>query len=462
MSKKNVVFLCQTCGFENSKWLGQCPSCGEWNSFVEFNPSAGKKRQGSSSLGQNLAALIDGRSKKVSEIKEGIEGGRSSVGLKEFDRVLGGGLVEGSLVLIGGEPGVGKSTMLSQVAASFSKISHSSVLYISGEESENQIANRLRRLKIEHEEVYLLHETYWQEMQKEIERLSPKLVIIDSIQTTVSTENQSPPGSISQTREVTFEILNFLKPRGISGFIVGHITKEGSIAGPKVLEHMVDTVLVFEGDQFGQYRLLRSIKNRFGNTHEVGIFEMGELGLNEVDKPSQLFLDPHLEGSFGRAITCLLEGSRCLFVEVQALVVENKFVNGRRTTQGFDSNRLAMLIAVVEKYCNIPLGQFDIYVNIIGGLKITGRETDLAVVAAILSSYFGVGISPEFVFLGEVGLTGEVRSVSRMEQRVKELRQLSYKRLYTSDRSIKDFKKTSDLTYHGLKVAREILPLFQK
>jgi len=286
--------------------------------------------------------------------------------------------------------------------------------------------------------------------------MRPECVVIDSIQTTVSGDLQSPPGTVSQIREVTYELMNYVKANGVTCFIIGHITKDGAIAGPKILEHMVDTVIYFEGDQFGHYRLLRSIKNRFGNTNEVGIFEMSDRGLLEVNNPSQYFLDERLSGSYGRSLTCILEGSRCLFVEIQALVVENKFGNGRRTTQGIDQNRLSMLVAVIEKYFGIPLGLNDIYLNVVGGIRLDSRESDLSVIASLLSSFRGNPIADDTVFIGEIGLTGEVRSVPRIEQRLKEISQLNYKRVITSYKAAKQFEGKFSVEILGIRRAQEI------
>jgi DNA repair protein RadA/Sms len=330
------------------------------------------------------------------------------------------------------------------------------VLYVSGEESVSQVADRAKRLEVNANSFYIYNETNWQKVLEQIHKLKPKFLVIDSIQTTTSSEIDSAPGTASQIREVTYELMNNVKSSGITCFVIGHITKEGSIAGPKILEHMVDTVIYFEGDQFGQYRILRAIKNRFGNTNEVGIFEMKENGLQEVKNPSQFFLDEELEGAFGRSLTCILEGSRSLFVEIQALVVENKFGNGRRTTQGVDNNRLAMMVAVIEKYFGIPLGFNDIYLNVVGGMKLSSRESDLSIIASLISSYRLKPIDPNTVFVGEVGLTGEVRSVPMMEARIKEMAQLNYKRVITSEKTSRELKGKFKIDLVGIRSAKEI------
>ncbi len=451
MAKKKTSFICQNCNYESPKWLGKCPECDEWNTLEESEPITGAK----SSLSRRASSSKN--PKTISEITEQIIE-RTATGINEFDRVVGGGLVPGSLSLIGGQPGIGKSTLLLEVMSRLSKnYSSKKILYVSGEESESQIAGRAKRLGVTSENLLILNETSWQNILEIIQGEKPSFVVIDSIQTTVSQEIQSAPGTVSQIREVTYELMNHVKSKGITCFIVGHITKEGSIAGPKILEHMVDTVIYFEGDQFGQYRILRAIKNRFGNTNEVGIFEMEEVGLKEVPNPSQYFLDDQLEDSFGRSLTCILEGTRPLFIEIQALVVENKFGNGRRTTQGIDQNRLSMMVAIIEKYFEIPLSYNDIYLNVVGGFKLTSRESDLSIIASLLSSYKGKSINISEIFLGEVGLTGEVRSVPMIESRLKEIEQLNYKVVYTSHKVAEKYKaKFKKLKIIGLRRANDL------
>jgi DNA repair protein RadA/Sms len=452
MAKKKSTYICQNCNYESPKWLGKCPDCNEWNTLEELNLTSTSATTKSYQGTKNLKSP-----KTIDEIAEQILE-RTKTGIHEFDRVVGGGLVPGSLSLIGGQPGIGKSTLLLDVMAKISQnSSQNKILYISGEESESQIASRAKRLGVNSTNLLILNETSWQNILSIINKEKPSFLVIDSIQTTVSHDIQSAPGTISQIREVTYELMNHVKSKGITCFIVGHITKEGNIAGPKILEHMVDTVIYFEGDQFGNYRILRAIKNRFGNTNEVGIFEMQEEGLKEVSNPGQYFLDNQLEDSFGRSLTCILEGTRPLFIEIQALVVENKFGNGRRITQGVDQNRLSMMVAIIEKYFEIPLSYNDIYLNVVGGFKLTTRESDLSIIASLVSSYKGKSIATDIVFLGEVGLTGEIRSVPMIEARLKEIQQLNYKMVYTSEKIATKYKqKFEKLKIIGLKRANEL------
>ncbi len=452
MAKKKTLFICQNCNYESPKWLGKCPDCDEWNTLEESAPIT----SGNGSLIRKNQSNAKSP-KTISEIAEQTIV-RTATKINEFDRVVGGGLVPGSLSLIGGQPGIGKSTLLLEVMSRLSRnYPDKKILYVSGEESESQIAGRAKRLGVDSENLLILNETSWQNILEHIQREKPTFVVIDSIQTTVSQEIQSAPGTVSQIREVTYELMNHVKSKGITCFIVGHITKDGNIAGPKILEHMVDTVIYFEGDQFGQYRILRAIKNRFGNTNEVGIFEMEEVGLREVPNPSQYFLMDQLEDSFGRSLTCILEGTRPLFIEIQALVVENKFGNGRRTTQGIDQNRLSMMVAIIEKYFEFPLSYNDIYLNVVGGFKLTSRESDLSIIASLLSSYKAKSIATGEIFLGEVGLTGEVRSVPMIESRLKEIEQLNYKVVYTSKKVAEKYgSKFKKLKIIGLKRASDL------
>lgn len=452
MAKLKTVFTCQSCSYQAPKWLGRCPECGTWNSFEEGEavPKATAKAvaRGASSVLSTPKTISKIELKKYA---------RLNTGWNEFDRVVGGGITRGSLTLIGGEPGIGKSTLLMEVCGALLEEKQvDKILYVSGEESESQIAERSKRLGVKSEEFYIFHETRWERVLEAIKDIKPDFLVVDSIQTTVSGQLDSPAGTMTQIREVTYELMNQTKAQGLTCFIIGHVTKEGSIAGPKILEHMVDTVIYFEGDQYGQYRLLRSMKNRFGNTNEIGIFEMRESGLHEVANPSQYFLDQSLPDSFGRSLTCILEGTRALFVEIQALVVENKFANGRRVTQGMDSNRVALLVAVIDKYVGIPLSYNDIYVNVVGGLKLSGRESDLAVVASLLSSFYAKAIPQDTLFLGEVGLTGEVRSVPMMESRLREAAQMNYKRVITSERAAKEYAGKFKIEVKGLKRASDL------
>lgn len=450
MAKIKSVYTCQTCSYTSPKWLGRCPDCQTWNSFEE-----GIQESKAAPLKPNVPG---GQSspKTISNIN--VEKfPRFNTGTKEFDRVMGGGITRGSLTLIGGEPGIGKSTILMEVCGMLlEKEQVKKILYVSGEESESQIAQRSKRLGITSESFYIFHETRWERVLEALKDIKPDFLVIDSIQTTVSGQLDSPAGTLSQIREVTYELMNQAKSLGLTCFVIGHVTKEGSIAGPKILEHMVDTVVYFEGDQHGQYRILRSIKNRFGNTNEIGIFEMSESGLREVENPSQYFLDQSLTESFGRSLSCIMEGSRVLFVEIQALVVENKFGTGRRVSQGLDNNRVALLVAVIDKYVGIPLSYNDIYVNIVGGLKLQGREADLSVVASLLSSYYSKPIPQDILFLGEVGLTGEVRSIPMMEARIKEAAQMNYKKIISSMRAAKEYKGKVGIEVVGISKASDL------
>jgi len=453
MAKDKIKFTCTNCGHETAKWLGKCPECNEWNSFEE---EVVNKQSVQRSVQNRRSNIEKDSPKKISEIEQS-SFVRYHTTINEFDRVLGNGITKSSITLLGGEPGIGKSTLLMEVCLKLSlNYKDKKILYVSGEESNSQIAERSRRLGINEGNFYILNETCWQDILEHIKKLKPSFLVVDSIQTTISSEIQSAAGTVSQVREVTYELMNYAKATDLTCFVVGHVTKEGSIAGPKILEHMVDTVIYFEGDQFGQYRMLRVIKNRFGNTNEVGIFEMQENGLKEVKNPSQYFLESSLKDAYGRAITCVLEGNRPIFVEIQALVVENKYGNGRRTTQGLDNNRLSLLVAVIDKYFEIPLSFNDIYVNVVGGLKLSTRESDLAILGALLSSYKAKKIKDEIILIGEVGLTGEVRSVPMIESRIKELVQLNYKKVILSKKSARGLKDKFKIELIGIEKATEL------
>lgn len=458
MAKIKSTFTCQECGYQSAKWLGKCPDCNQWNSFSEEEILKPVSTKGA----PKSIAGRESKPKTISQVEvEKVERYETSIG--EFDRVMGGGVTIGSLTLIGGEPGIGKSTLLMEVCGKLlGNYKSERILYVSGEESESQVAQRSKRLGVNNDNFYIYNETNWQNILQQVKELKPKFLVLDSIQTTHSNQVDSAAGTLTQIREVTYELMNYAKSYDLTCFIIGHVTKEGQIAGPKVLEHMVDTVIYFEGDQMGQYRMLRVMKNRFGNTNEVGIFEMQEKGLIEIKNPSQYFLEQSLDGSYGRTLTCILEGTRSLFVEIQALVVENKFNQGRRTTQGLDSNRVALLVAVIDKYLGIPLSYNDIYVNVVGGIKLTTRENDLSVIASLLSSYHAAPVPSDTIFLGEVGLTGEVRSVPMMETRLKEIAQMSYKRVITSKRAAADFKGKYKIELVGIEKASELNKLLFK
>ncbi len=421
MAKAKVTaFFCSSCGHESSKWVGQCPGCREWNTMVEApverkSPAAKSVRIGVSIEPVKLEAV------------DTADDARISTGMDELDRVLGGGIVGGSLILVGGDPGIGKSTILLQVCRNLAADGRS-VLYISGEESLRQIKLRANRMGEFTGELKFLCETSLRTIEDILERNRPEIVVIDSIQTMYSEDGTSAPGSVSQVREATTLLMNLAKGYGISIFIVGHVTKEGVVAGPRVLEHMVDTVLYFEGDRSATYRILRGVKNRFGSTNEIGVFEMTQTGLAEVTNPSEFMLNGKPEDASGSVVACLMEGTRPILLEVQALVCRSNFGMPRRTAAGADYNRVNLLMAVLEKRAGIHLGDQDAYVNIAGGMRISEPAIDLAIVMALASSFRNSCIDEKTVIFGEVGLAGEVRSVSAAEQRVREAAKLGFRR----------------------------------
>lgn len=431
MAKSKSAYFCQSCGYESPKWLGQCPSCKQWNSLVEevVEKASSRVPEWRSSTTAGSTAK---RAKKAAIIHEIVysEEQRIYTPDKEFNRVLGGGIVPGSLVLIGGEPGIGKSTLMLQLALS---IPHIKVLYISGEESEQQIKMRAERLS-QHSTAncFILTETSTQNIFKQMESLEPNLVVIDSIQTLHSSQIESAPGSVSQVRECTAELLRYAKETNTPVFIVGHITKDGSIAGPKVLEHMVDTVLQFEGDRHHVYRILRAVKNRFGSSSELGIYEMQGSGLREVSNPSEIMISQRDSPTSGVAIAGMLEGVRPLMIEVQALVSNSAFGTPQRSSTGFDTKRLNMLLAVLEKRFGFRLSAQDVFLNIAGGLRVEDPAIDLAVVAALISSQQDMPLSNTIAFAGEVGLSGEIRAVNRIEQRISEAEKLGFEGIFIS------------------------------
>ena len=417
---KKAGYFCKECGFESPKWLGQCPACKEWNTFVE-EPAASNKTSSGSSM-----RSLKGRAepKRLKEIDSAAEA-RLSSGIGELDRVLGGGIVPGSLVLVGGDPGIGKSTLLLQVCRNLAA-QKEKVLYISGEESLRQIKLRAERLGEFSDDLSLLCETDLGSIRETMEEQKPRIAVIDSIQTMYDEEIASAPGSVSQVRESTNVLMQIAKGLGIMIFIVGHVTKEGSVAGPRVLEHMVDTVLYFEGDRFASYRILRAVKNRFGSTNEIGVFEMKQDGLSEVKNPSEYMLDGKPTGTSGSVVTCAMEGTRPLLVEVQALVCRSNFGLPRRTAVGTDFNRVNLLMAVLEKKAGLHLSESDAYVNIAGGIRMNEPAIDLGIVLAVVSSFRDVVIPDSMLAFGEVGLSGEVRSVSMAGQRVAEAKKLGF------------------------------------
>jgi DNA repair protein RadA/Sms len=416
MAKNKTVFFCKECGFESAKWLGQCPGCKQWDTFTE-EPVAKKSK---TPAGLKIAKEPE----LLSNIKAESEL-RMASGIEELDRVLGGGIVQGSLVLVGGDPGIGKSTLLLQMCREIVN-KDLKVLYISGEESLSQIKMRAERLGVFHGELLLLCETDLDLIEDAIHKYKPYVVIIDSIQTMFKEEVTSAPGSVSQVREATGTLMRIAKGTGTSIFIIGHVTKEGVVAGPRVLEHMVDTVLYFEGDNYAAYRVLRAVKNRFGSTNEIGVFEMQGSGLVEVKNPSEFMLKGRPEGEPGSVVASSIEGSRPILVEVQGLVSRTNFNMPRRTAAGTDYNRVNLLMAVLEKRAGIQLSDCDAYVNVAGGMRITEPALDLAIVTALLSSYKNVGLDHRTVLFGEVGLTGEIRAVNMAEQRVIEASKMGF------------------------------------
>ncbi|MFN5879227.1 MAG: DNA repair protein RadA [Flavobacteriales bacterium] len=423
MAKVKSAYFCQNCGCETPKWLGKCPSCAEWNTFVE------------EIIEKNIPSVVafstSTRNAKPQAIHtiENQEHVRISLKDKELNRVLGGGLVPGSLILFGGEPGIGKSTLLLQMAIEEKKLK---VLYVSGEESEQQIKMRAERIGLENQQCYILTETNIQNIFTQAEGIQPELLIIDSIQTLYSSQIESSPGSISQVRECTAQLLRYAKQTGVPVFLIGHITKEGSLAGPKVLEHMVDAVLQFEGDRNHVYRLLRSIKNRFGSTNELGIYEMLGSGLRQVENPSEILITNTDSSLSGISIAATLEGMRPMLIEVQALVSTAAYGTPQRSSTGFDSKRLNMLLAVMEKRCGFKLGAKDVFLNIAGGIKVDDPAIDLAVVAAVLSSNADLPIEKNIALSAEVGLSGEVRPVNRIDQRISEAEKLGFEKIIIS------------------------------
>lgn len=422
MAKRKTKFMCNSCGYESAKWMGRCPGCGEWNTMVEELEivSKGPKRsfQHSTGVAQKATPIIS---------VETVEEPRVETELMELNRVLGGGIVPGSLVLIGGDPGIGKSTLLLQVSALLANKGER-VLYISGEESIRQTKLRAERLGVTSAELYIYSETNLELINETIESVEPSFVIVDSIQTVHHPEVTSAPGSVSQVRECTAELMRIAKTKNIAIFLVGHVTKEGQIAGPRLLEHMVDTVLYFEGERHHTYRILRSQKNRFGSTNEIAIFEMVQQGLKEVLNPSELFLQERSHGAAGSAIVASMEGTRPILVEIQALVTQSSFNYPKRMATGIDQNRVSLLMAVLEKRMGLLLQTQDAYIKVAGGVKLDEPAIDLAVLVSIVSSFRDTGVTPTDCFIGEVGLTGEVRRVSRIEQRVQEAAKLGFKR----------------------------------
>ncbi len=419
MSKVKTFYQCQSCGYASPKWLGKCPDCGEWNTLVE------ERKETVPSRLSLPAQFRKPEPQLLSSIKAGYEQ-RTSTGIKELDRVLGGGVVTGSVILVGGDPGIGKSTMLLQAIAGLSR--YGQVLYVSGEESPEQIKIRAERLSVNSDDIILLSETSLRSILDAAMKLAPKAIVIDSIQTVYTEEILSAPGSVSQVRECAAKLMLFAKKSDIPVFLVGHVTKEGAIAGPRVLEHIVDTVLYFEGDRGHAYRILRTVKNRFGSTNEIGVFEMSDSGLREIENPSELFLLERPLNVSGSTVVAALEGTRPLMVEIQSLVSQTNFGMPRRTTIGVDFNRVNLLVAVLEKRVGLHLGGMDIFVNVVGGLRIIEPAVDLGIISTIASSLRDIPIDPKTFVFGEIGLSGEIRAIAQAEIRIKEASKIGFKK----------------------------------
>ena len=447
---KKSIYFCQNCGHEESKWLGQCPMCREWNTFVEKKVTVSKGTAAKNTVREAEVVTLS----SVSTDQED----RMQTEIEELDRVLGGGVVPGSLVLVGGDPGIGKSTLLLQVCKRLSDQGRK-VLYISGEESLKQIKLRANRMGTFSDHLLLLCETNLETIRQVIEREHPAVAVIDSIQTMYSEEVTAAPGSVSQVREATNTLMQIAKGLNITIFIVGHVTKEGTVAGPRVLEHMVDTVLYFEGDRHASYRILRGVKNRFGSTNEIGVFEMRETGLEEVPNPSEYMLNGRPEDASGSVVACSMEGTRPILMEIQALVCRSNFGMPRRTAAGTDYNRVNLLMAVLEKRVGLPLSNYDAYINIAGGIRMNEPAIDLGIVMAIVSSYKNQSISPGTIVFGEVGLSGEVRAVSMPEQRVAEARKLGFKTCIMPQVSKDMLKKIEGIEVIGVKSVNQAMNL---
>ena len=433
MGKNRTVFVCQNCGVESAKWIGRCPSCGEWNTYHEEIIAPASARE---------TTFINDREKSKPELLDNVkadEHDRRKTGIAELDRILGGGMVRGSLILLGGEPGVGKSTLALQLALA---LKQTNILYVSGEESEEQISLRAKRLKNSNPSCYIYSETELERILVQSENIKPGLIIIDSIQTIRTNIIESSAGSVSQVRECAAQLLKYSKITGVPIVLIGHITKDGTLAGPKVLEHIVDVVLYFEGDNNYVYRILRSVKNRFGSTSEIGIFQMLGTGLKEVSNPSELFINQHDESLSGISIGVTVDGLRPFLIETQALVSSAVYGTPQRSSTGFDIRRLNMLLAVLEKRAGFKLGIKDVFLNITGGIKVNDPAIDLSIISAILSSNLDIPIGREVCFTGETGLSGEIRPVSRIEQRIKEASKMGFKKIYIS-------KFHKDLTVNG-------------
>lgn len=448
--KTKTVFYCTQCGNETPKWAGRCPACGAWNTIVEQTErktSGGKTR---------LHSISSVKASLITELESNDEI-RFQTGMGELDRVLGGGAVKGSLVLVGGAPGIGKSTLMLQICKHLGQ--QFKVLYVSGEESAYQLKLRARRLQAESESLYVLSETNLGTVLECVHEEKPDVLIVDSIQTLYNEELDSPAGGVGQVKDCTMKLMQLAKGEDVTVFVIGHVNKEGSIAGPKVLEHMVDCVLYFEGDQHMTYRILRAAKNRFGATNEIGVFEMMDSGLREVENPSEMLLSGRPEDAPGTCVTCVMEGARPVLAEVQALVAPASASNPRRTSNGFDYNRAAMLLAVLEKRGGLKVSQCDAYLNIIGGLTLDEPAADLAAVVAIASSYLDKAVPSKMAAMGEVGLSGEVRSISHLEQRLSEVQRLGFTQCVIPEHRARELKPLANLRLHPVKNIQQALRL---
>lgn len=442
MAQSSVVFFCKECGYESAKWLGKCPGCNSWNSFVEEKIN---KKASKANTSRSFSDTFNNKAqvKKLNDIQIS-NTSRINTGYEELNRVLGSGLVEGSMTLIGGEPGIGKSTLIIQVCNNLSKTGE--VLYVSGEESDVQIKIRADRLNIKSDNILFLSETNISEIENKIDNIKPKFCIIDSIQTMFDEDISSVPGSVSQVKEVTARLMYLAKRCGITVILIGHVTKDGVIAGPRILEHMVDTVLYIEGERFFTHRIIRGVKNRFGSTNEIGIFDMQDVGMVEVKNIAEIFLSDASNNLPGTAIVATVEGTSTILIEVQALTSHSYYNMPRRVANGIDLNRLNMIIAVLEKRCKISLGTQDIYLNVIGGMKIDEPAVDLSVAMAIISSFKNKKIDSKTVFIGEIGLTGEIRSINNFEKRIREMAKMGYSKIFANKHQIDlNFKNISDL-----------------
>lgn len=435
--KRKMVYECLACGYESPQWLGRCPNCGAWNQMEE-RPADVQEAMASQAL-QVKTSRKGASEHKALQLKDiqYINESRVSSGFSEFDRVLGGGIVPGSLVLLGGDPGIGKSTLLLQVSLQLAN-SKQSVLYVSGEESASQIKMRAERLGIKSDDFYLLAGTDLSVVTKEIERLEPDIVIIDSIQTVQIPDHQGVAGSVSQVRDATSLLMRVAKDNQIAIFIVGHVTKEGNIAGPRMLEHMVDSVLYFEGEKYNRFRILRAVKNRFGSTNELGVFEMLDNGLTQVTNPSEFFLEERLPGATGSTVVASLEGTRVILAEIQSLMTPTVFGNAKRTASGIDYQRVSLLLAVMEKHCGLMVQNQDAFFKTTGGVKLDEPAIDLAIAISIASSYWDRPTEVEDCYIGEIGLTGEIRRVSQIEERLRELEKLGFKRVFIPKNNAQD------------------------